>query len=239
MQTQYKDSGVKYLALILGGGSLFVFILFLISGPFNLFDFQMKTKNVLLFDALLSLLFFIQHSLMARQFVRDKISQMTHKKYDAAIYAIASGSSLLLLIIFWQRSFMLISPGRLISWGMYGIFVLAVAGMFWGFSSLDFVDPLGVRALSKRPKIGNNRLLIRGAYRFVRHPLYLFSLVMIWAKPDLTADRLLFNFLFTIWIVLACRWEENDLIQVFGDDYIRYQSMVPMIFPVKPPVKEE
>ena len=34
-------------------------------------------------------------------------------------------------------------------------------------------------------------MVVRGPYRWVRHPLYLTTLLMIWSYPDLTADRLL------------------------------------------------
>ena len=45
--------------------------------------------------------------------------------------------------------------------------------------------------------------IVRGPYRWVRHPLYAFSLVMIWSGPVFTVDRLLHNALFSIWIVIG------------------------------------
>ncbi len=72
---------------------------------------------------------------------------------------------------------------------------------------------------------------ILGPYRWVRHPLYLFMIVLFWSYPSLTADRLLFNILWTIWIVIGTILEERDLVDDFGDTYRDYQTNVPMLVP--------
>jgi protein-S-isoprenylcysteine O-methyltransferase Ste14 len=56
-------------------------------------------------------------------------------------------------------------------------------------------------------------------------------LVLIWASPELTADRLLFNVLWTAWIVVGTILEETDLVADFGDVYRDYQRKVPMLIP--------
>ena len=71
----------------------------------------------------------------------------------------------------------------------------------------------------------------RGPYRWVRHPQYFCVLVMIWSYPDLTADRLLFNVLWSTWIVVGTLLEERDLTETFGHHYQEYQSRVPMLIP--------
>ena len=76
-------------------------------------------------------------------------------------------------------------------------------------------------------------MVVRGLYRWVRHPLYLAMLMMIWSYPDLTADRLLFNVLFTGWIIVGTVLEERDLVENFGDDYRNYQRRVPMLIPYR------
>jgi hypothetical protein len=54
---------------------------------------------------------------------------------------------------------------------------------------------------------------------------------MIWSCPDLTTDRLLFNGVWTVWIVFGAFMEERDLIAEFGDAYRAYQRRVPMFLP--------
>ncbi|MBZ5545690.1 MAG: isoprenylcysteine carboxylmethyltransferase family protein, partial [Acidobacteriia bacterium] len=74
-------------------------------------------------------------------------------------------------------------------------------------------------------------LTIRGPYRWVRHPIYALFLLMVWASPEVTADRLLFNLLWSIWMVAGTRLEERDLAAEFGDGYKEYQRRVPMLVP--------
>ena len=76
---------------------------------------------------------------------------------------------------------------------------------------------------------------VRGPYRWVRHPFYSFTLVLIWSSPEVTADRLLFNVLFTVWIVIGTRLEEGDLVAIFGEAYRHYQRDVPMLVPYRIP----
>jgi hypothetical protein len=59
----------------------------------------------------------------------------------------------------------------------------------------------------------------------------LLAVVLLWQE----ADRLLFNVLWTIWIVIGTVLEERDLTSDFGNDYREYQRNVPMLLPTKIP----
>ena len=100
--------------------------------------------------------------------------------------------------------------------------------------ALGSLDPFGLKSI--RHQLDNTepspvRFTVRGPYRWVRHPLYSFYLLMIWSYPDLTADRLVFNVLFTGWMVVGTFLEERDLVTTFGDDYREYRKKVPMLLP--------
>jgi protein-S-isoprenylcysteine O-methyltransferase Ste14 len=56
-------------------------------------------------------------------------------------------------------------------------------------------------------------------------------LVLIWSYPEMTMDRLLFQVLWSAWILLAARLEEADLLAEFGDAYRAYCREVPLIAP--------
>lgn len=224
-------------AILVGGGSIVLIIHFPSIGPV----FQsLSSAERLLFDAGLCLLFFIQHSGMIRRGFKRRIGAIVPARFYPAAYAIVSGVALGLLVLFWQRTdnllFELQGPAR---WLSTGLSVLAAMGFFWGARSLGKggFDPLGLVAIRKHWR-GNDSspqgLAIRGPYRFVRHPLYLFVLLALWAVPRVTTDVLLFNALFTAWIIVATRWEERDLVAQFGEAYRRYQAEVPMLFPLSP-----
>jgi protein-S-isoprenylcysteine O-methyltransferase Ste14 len=50
-----------------------------------------------------------------------------------------------------------------------------------------------------------------------------------------SADRLLFNVLWTAWIVAGTVLEEADLTAEFGDAYRAYRRDVPMLLPLPKP----
>jgi protein-S-isoprenylcysteine O-methyltransferase Ste14 len=223
------------LAVLIGDGALIAFMIFLFAGPPAFLDLGLGLREILWFDAGLSLLFFIQHSGMVRNSFRRWMTMFITKEYDRAIYAIASGAVLLAMTLCWQKTpYLLQSPDGIFRWSFRAVYWLSLLGFVWGVLSHKIFDPCGVlpiiaRLREKKPK--PMPLAARGAYLWVRHPLYLFFILMIWSYPALQADRLLFNGLWTIWIVIGAFLEERDLAVEFGETYREYQSQVPMFIP--------
>jgi protein-S-isoprenylcysteine O-methyltransferase Ste14 len=227
------------LTYLLGGGSLFLFALFLFWGSLGLVHLDLGTAGALCFDAGLSLAFFVQHSVMVRSSFRQWLGPILSEKYHGVLYTIASGVFLLAVVIFWQAvNYQVLT----LTGGLRGlvrlIFFLALAGFVWGTMSLGFFDPFGLGPLLSKGQAEPEQpqvLVVRGPYRWVRHPLYTCVILLIWSCPDLTVDRLLFNLLWTIWIVIGARLEEQELIATFGQAYLDYQQQVPRLLPCRPP----
>ena len=224
------------LAGILGGGSLFMFIIFLFVGSLNILDIILNEKGVLWFDAGLSFLFFIQHSGMIRKPFHRGLTRFIPKEYIGAVYGISSGIMLLLVMLLWQRSNQtIISPSGPLRWLLRAIFFFPLLGFYWGIKSLRFFDPFGLEPIFNRLRGGSPTPMpftVAGPYRWVCHPLYLFMVLMFWSCPDLTMDGLLFNLFWTVWIVIGSYLEEIDLIIEFGNAYREYQRRVPMLVPL-------
>jgi protein-S-isoprenylcysteine O-methyltransferase Ste14 len=68
-------------------------------------------------------------------------------------------------------------------------------------------------------------------YRYVRHPLYLGFMIAFWATPTMTAAHLFFALMTTGYMLMAIRFEENDLVKHFGVKYLDYKRSAPMLFP--------
>ena len=68
-------------------------------------------------------------------------------------------------------------------------------------------------------------------YRYVRHPLYFFSLALIWATPVLTINWLWFNIGATLYFAVGSLVEERRLVRVYGDAYRQYQARVSWLIP--------
>ena len=122
---------------------------------------------------------------------------------------------------------------------------LAAYMLFLFFGSLNLID-LG---LSESTALGLNSCLClaffiqhsgmtrqsfrRWLEKYMKKAFHLFSLLFIWSCPDLTADRLLFNILFTSWIIIGILLEERDLVSDFGEEYLDYKRRVPMLIPYR------
>ncbi|MCU0661021.1 MAG: isoprenylcysteine carboxylmethyltransferase family protein [Myxococcota bacterium] len=227
-------------ALFFGGGSLLIFYAFLIFGSFNLVELGLDDAPALAFDAMLLIVFFLAHSILVRKGVRARLGKAIPADYYGAFYAMTSGVTLAPMVLFWQATPVMAEADSPYSWILRVVFILGSAGFYWGITSLNFFDPFGTMVLRLRLRNREPQALplaIKGAYRWVRHPLYFFSMVMIWGYPVVTADRLLFNGAWTAWIVFATMLEERDLVRDFGDAYRRYQSQVPMLLPWKRPAQ--
>lgn len=231
------------LAIFWGWISLLAFLVFLVFGPVSPLDFGLTPRGQLVLDAGLSLAFFVQHSLMIRRSFRRWVGRLIPDYYFGVLYTVASGIALLAVVAFWQESAVIIgSAGGVARWLLRAVPLAAMAGFVWGVRSLKFFDAFGTspivnRLRSREPK--TVPLAAAGPYRWVRHPLYLFLVLMIWAFPDLTADRLLFNILWTVWIVIASWLEERDLVAEFGASYRRYRKRVPMLIPYRRPAADD
>jgi protein-S-isoprenylcysteine O-methyltransferase Ste14 len=61
--------------------------------------------------------------------------------------------------------------------------------------------------------------------------LYIGWLTIFWAAPTMTVAHLIFALGTTAYILIAIRWEEQDLVTAFGATYLDYQSRTPMLIP--------
>jgi len=232
----FAASVILVLAAILGSVSMLAFfVFFLPAGPFNLANLELGEGTMLGFNTLLCLAFFLQHSGMIRQGYCRWSSKLIPSHYQGAVYAIASGVVLLTLVVFWQESSRtLVSVDGILRRCLRAVYCFAMLGMVWSILALGSFDGLGLKPVLDRLRKTRSSPIpftVRGPYRWVRHPLYLFCLLMIWAYPDITMDRLLFNVLFTAWIVVGTVLEERDLVVAFGNGYRDYQRAVPMLLP--------
>jgi len=230
--TTLVDRTMMALSVVLGGGSV---LLLAMMGSIQPVHLGFSDPVVLLWDASLSMAFFLQHSGMVRKAFRARTAAVIPPRYHGAIYSIASGVVLSIVVLLWQRSeIQLLRLEGLPLWIARACSFLAILIFAWGIHALGGFDAFGLRPIKSHIRGQSDRPLpfaVRGPYRWVRHPLYLCVLMLIWASPEITADRLLFNVLWTAWIVVGTLFEEADLLDDFGDVYRDYQRKVPMLIP--------
>jgi methanethiol S-methyltransferase len=238
MRNRLLANLIMALAVVCGVGSLALFVGFPVAAQ-GAARLRWSESGVLFWDALLSLAFFLQHSGMVRRKFRTRIAGFIPPRYHRALYSIASGVVLSSVVLLWQRSehplLVLDGPFR---WAAGAVAFLAFSLFIWGALTLRGMDMFGlapIRAyLSGCPEPAP-AFTVQGPYRWVRHPWYLCAIMLFWSSTDLTADRLLFNVLWTAWICVGAKLEEADLLNEFGDSYDKYRQAVPMLVPWRRP----
>jgi len=92
---------------------------------------------------------------------------------------------------------------------------------------------LGTQQVKNNPSANPDQLITEGMNKWVRHPLYLGTILfLVGVFLSVPNEMLLSLVVITIIYVFAGAYlEEQKLIAHFGEDYINYQKKVPMIFP--------
>lgn len=123
----------------------------------------------------------------------------------------------------------------------YLFVLIQLIGVFGLIVSFLQTDPMRFAGLGQAVRFLRGEEVInppptletRGTYAYTRHPLYFFSLLIIWFLPIMTWGTFLFNVLSTLYFWAGSILEERRLLSTFGDDYRRYQQQVPRIIPIK------
>jgi protein-S-isoprenylcysteine O-methyltransferase Ste14 len=114
--------------------------------------------------------------------------------------------------------------------------LLALIGLGFSLWQTDVLSFLGIRQLIRYwqgepfPAAGD-RFVESGTYAWVRHPLYLFSMIYIWLNPIMTLSTLSFNIMATLYFGIGSIYEEHRLQAAFGERYIQYRQRVPRFVP--------
>lgn len=229
---------IAILSFCFGIGSIITFTIFLYTGPLHILTLPFTTNELLIFNATLAMLFFLQHSLMVRMWFKSIAYKFIPDRYFAAVFSIISGLFLFTLIILWQESSITIIVCKTSCyWLIRSAFFATLLLQGWALWTLKEADLFGIKALIEpttlplSPEMEKELILMTGAYKLVRHPIYSTSILLLWLYPYLTVDRLLLNLLFTGWIIIGAKFEERDLIKIHGAAYKKYQNIVPMLFP--------
>ena len=107
--------------------------------------------------------------------------------------------------------------------------VFSVLLLFVAVMQTDLLSFTGLRQLVEEEKTGN--LVTNGLYRSVRHPLYTFSLLILWLSPSMSVNSFIVYAGLTIYILIGIIFEERKLLREFGKAYADYKSNTPMLLP--------
>ena len=198
-------------------------------------------------DVALFSVFALHHSLFARERVRALVARAVSPRRERSVYVWIASLMLIAVCALWQPI-----PGA--AWQVDGpirwLFPVAQLAGVWltvrSAAVIDIWELSGVRQAASTPNsqlptpnaerssLGSNKnwelgvgrweFKTDGPYGWVRHPIYLGWLLLVFPVATMTMTRLLFAVISSAYIVAAIPFEERSLRRASGgsyDDYIR------------------
>ena len=186
-------------------------------------------------DLLLLTLFAVQHSVMARPAFKAVWTRIIPAAAERSTYVLFSSLALIALFRFWQplggQVWSLESTlGQVL---MYGGFAFGWALVLYSTFLINHFDLFGLRQVwleLRGEPYTSLAFKVPGAYRLVRHPLYLGWFFAFWCTPNMSVTHLLFAVVSTAYILAAISFEEHDLLAAHPE-YADYRRQVPMLLP--------
>jgi methanethiol S-methyltransferase len=179
--------------------------------------------------------FAIQHSVMARPAFKRRWTRIVPEPAERSTYMLLSSLALIQLFVLWKPMggmvWVVASPIGQIA--LYSAFAFGCALLLFSTFLINHFDLFGLRQVwlqlvgkPYQPVPFRMPLL----YRFVRHPLYVGMLFILWATPTMTVAHLVFAITASAYILIAIPFEERDLIAAHPE-YEAYRNRVPMLVP--------
>ncbi len=180
-------------------------------------------------------LFGALHSILASHTVKAILEKWMGPWYRLFFNAVAGITFVLLMgsaaLLPDKVLYVVPAPWR---WGMVAIQGAALIAAGLTLLQTDVWRFLGLTQILRSGPLAAETLQIVGAYQWSRHPLYLFSLIILWFSPAMTLNQLTLYLVFSAYFYIGATFEENKLAREFGDIYRAYQKTVPKLIPWKP-----
>ena len=200
-------------------------------------------KEALLINIVLLAIFFLQHTLMARERFKRWICQFIPETIERSTFSLLSSLSIGLL--FWQWR-----PITGVVWSVEDnilsimINLLFYGGWIFAFYSTFLINHFhlfGLRQVYVNFKIGaipSVHFKIRGPYKYVRYPILLGYLIALFSAVYMTFGHLLFSFSTSLFIINGIRLKDKDLLRLQPKKFLAYKNRVNTIIPIRLIIKK-
>lgn len=173
-------------------------------------------------NAVLFTIFAMHHSVLARTAVKRRVVLVVPPYLERSLYVWVASLLLIAVMTLWQPL-----PGT--GYRHEGLaalphWLLVSAGFWITARAAGIIDPLELAGI--RQALGTSKATafrVIGPYHLVRHPIYLGWMLIMFGVPVMTATRLEFAIVSSLYLVLAVPFEERALVAEFGDTYREYQ----------------
>lgn len=187
------------------------------------------TTGAILIDLALFSAFALHHSVFARTPVRALVRRVAPGQLERSVYVWVASLMLIGVCYLWRPI-----PG--VAWRVpspwnWLLLVIQLAAIWWTLRSAAVIDAFELAGI--RPSKASE-FKIDGPYGWVRHPIYLGWIVVVFTAGTMTMTRLVFAAVSSIYLVIAIPFEERTIRASASayDDYIRLVpwKLIPRIY---------
>ncbi len=182
-------------------------------------------------DVGLAVLFAVSHSVMLYPPSRRKLQNWIPYAFYDSVFCVVTCLSLLLLFFAWRTSETVLwqatgwseSLIRICFYGCWGalFYSLCLTGLGYQNGWTPFYDWL------RREPPRRREFKPRGAYRLIRHPVYMSFLGLVWFTPRMSLDHAVLTAIWTAYIFYGSFLKDRRLEHFIGKPYKEYASKVP------------
>jgi protein-S-isoprenylcysteine O-methyltransferase Ste14 len=178
----------------------------------------------------------LQHSVMARPRFKRIWTRLVPQPIERSTYVLISGVLTVFLMWQWRGLDAIIwdvqNPvGRGFLWGLFATGWLLVPAATLMINHFELFGTRQVWLYLRGQPYTSLPFRTPLLYNRLRHPLYVGWALAFWATPTMSLGHLLFAGTLTLYMVIAARIEERDLVDHFGNTYRAYQRRVPRYIP--------
>jgi protein-S-isoprenylcysteine O-methyltransferase Ste14 len=178
----------------------------------------------------------VVHSILAAHYTKDKFKKWLGDSFVVHYYRLVFNflGVITFLPVLWLLAtqpdidwYLISSPW---DFAAYGIQILALGCAGFTVLQTGAADFLGLsQPLQRYP--AQQELNTGGFYKWVRHPLYTFSIIFLLASPSMTQNWAALTIGSILYFYIGAIYEERKLESFFGEAYSEYKKRTPMLIP--------
>lgn len=181
-------------------------------------------------DFALAIGFAIPHSVLLIPAVQKKMKSYVPAGLLGCIHCVTTCLTLLVMFRLWGKSDIEIwHTSGWMEWivltGFYGSWVALFYSLYLtGLGYQTGLTQWWYWAIRRKPPV--RQFVTKGAFRIMRHPVYMSFLGLIWFTPVMTLDHAVLTMVWTLYIYAGSYFKDRRLIRFIGRDYIEYGKKV-------------
>ena len=107
--------------------------------------------------------------------------------------------------------------------------IITMALLFISFIQTGMFSFIGLSQVIESES--KDKLVTKGIYGVIRHPLFTFSMIFLWLTPTMTQNTAILYLAFSLYFIIGAIVEERKMIKIFGDEYREYVEKTSMFLP--------